>query len=384
MESINYTATCLFGLEKFLGEEIDELGYKRLETIDGRVTFTGDITAVPRCNIRFRYAERLLINLGKFTALTFDELFNGVKNLPLENWIGKNNAFPVKGHSIKSKLFSIPDCQKIIKKAIVERLKSKYNISYFMENEVKYQIEFFILNDIATIMIDTSDVPLHKRGYRQQGGVAPLRETLAAALVKIARPRNGVIFWDPMCGSGTIPIEAVLMMTNTAPGINRNFHSEKYTQIPVSVWKDAREEALSLINDSIDFEVYASDIDPSCINTTNENIYNANKKININKYIKTFTQDALTIETNGRRGTIVCNPPYGERLYSAEQTEKLYRDMGDHFKTLDSWQIYILSSHENFEKLYGKKADKVRKLYNGMIKCNYYQYFKKNDIITDY
>lgn len=368
-----YTATCLFGLEKFVGEDIDTLGYERIDTIDGRVTFKGDINAIPRCNLWFRYAERLFINIGKFNAVTFDELFNGVKNLPFEEWIGRNDAFPVKGHSIKSKLFSIPDCQSIIKKAIVERLKSKYGISYFEETGVKYQIEFFILNDNVTIMIDTSGTALHKRGYRPQAGIAPLRETLAAALVKIARPRDDVLLWDPFCGSGTIPIEAALLMSNTAPGLNRNFISESFPQINRQAWKSTRDEARALIKADTSFETYASDIDDECIEVTKINIKNAGME----KYVKAFKQDALTIKSDGRRGTIVCNPPYGERLFTMEQTEELYSKMGQHFKTLELWQIYIISSHEGFERLYGRRADKVRKLYNGMIKCNYYQYFKR-------
>lgn len=368
-----YTATCLFGLEKFVGEDIDALGYERIETIDGRITFKGDINAIPRCNMWFRYAERLFINIGKFKAESFEELFNNVNRLPFEDWIGRVDAFPVKGHSIKSKLYSIPDCQSIIKKAVVERLKSKYGISYFEETGVKYQIEFFILNDEVTVMIDTSGTALHKRGYRPQAGIAPLRETLAAALVKLARPREDVLLWDPFCGSGTIPLEAALLMTNTAPGLNRNFISESFGQINKQTWKSVRDEARSLINADTKFETYASDIDDECISLTKVNIKNAGME----KHVKTFKQDALTIKSDGRRGTIVCNPPYGERLFTMEQTEELYRKMGNHFQSLDPWQIYVISSHEGFERLYGRRADKVRKLYNGMIKCNYYQYFKR-------
>ena len=372
-KTYTYTATCLFGLEKFVGEDIDKLGYERVETIDGRVTFKGGIDAVPKCNLWFRYAERLFINIGKFTAVTFDELFNNILNLPFEDWIGRADAFPVKGHSIKSRLFSIPDCQSIIKKAIVERLKKKYGISYFEETGTKYQIEFFILNDAVTVMIDTSGTALHKRGYRPQAGIAPLRETLAAALVNIARPRDDVLLWDPFCGSGTIPLEAALIMTNTAPGLNRGFISESFSQVSDKLWLSARDEARSAIKHDSPFEAYASDIEDECIELTKVNIKNAG----LEKHVKAFRQDALTIQTNGRRGTIVCNPPYGERLFTMEQTEELYCKMGQHFKTLEPWQIYVISSHEGFERLYGRRADKSRKLYNGMIKCGYYQYFKR-------
>ena len=375
---LTYVATCLFGLEKFLGEEIDALGYKRISTIDGRVTFSGDLSAVARCNIGMRFAERLYIKLGEFTADTFDALFEGTKALAWENFIGANDAFPVTGHSVKSKLFSIPDCQSIVKKAIVERLKTKYRLSFFPEDNIVYRVEFFILNDVASLMIDTSGTALHKRGYRPASNTAPLRETLAAALVKIARPRDDVLFWDPMCGSGTIAIEAALMQTNRAPGMNRHFDAEGFPQIDTSIWTSAREEAReNIINDS-SFEVYASDIDQGCVDLTRDNI----RRAGVGGTVKAFQRDALDIKTGGRRGTVVCNPPYGERLFSMEQAETLYRNMGRAFSHLDSWQIYVLTSHEGFERLYGRRADKIRKLYNGMIKCNFYQFFKKRDDFT--
>lgn len=374
-EQITYVATCLFGLEKQLGEEIDALGYRRIDTIDGRVTFVGDPAAVARCNMWLRYAERLYIMIGSFEADSFEALFQGTKMLEWERWIGKKDAFPVTGHSIKSKLYSIPDCQSIIKKAIVNRLSSVYGISWFDETGVTYPIEFFILRDRVTLMIDTSGITLHKRGYRLQSNAAPLRETLAAALVSISRPREDVLFWDPMCGSGTIAIEAALKMANIAPGLNRSFAAVQFAQFGRSIWADAREEARSLIKQDCAFEAYASDIDPAAVALTKENC----RRAGVTKWVKAFERDALEIKTGGRRGTIVCNPPYGERLFTMEQTEALYRAMGNHFKTLDAWQIYVLTSHESFERLYGRRADKVRKLYNGMIKCNYYQFFKKQD-----
>lgn len=372
---LTYVATCLFGLEKFLGEEIDALGYKRISTIDGRVTFKGDISAVARCNIGMRFAERLYIKLGEFTADSFDSLFEGTKALPWEDFIGERDSFPVSGHSVKSKLFSIPDCQSIVKKAIVERLKTKYHLSFFPEDGILYKVEFFILNDSASLMIDTSGVALHKRGYRPASNVAPLRETLAAALVKIARPRDDVLFWDPMCGSGTIAIEAAMMQTNRAPGASRAFDAEKFPQIEHEIWKRAREEAHDKIISDSSFEVYASDIDPACVALTRENI----RRAGVGATVKAFERNALEIKTGGRRGTVVCNPPYGERLFSMQQAEELYRNMGRAFTSLDNWQIYVLTSHEGFEKLYGRRADKIRKLYNGMIKCNFYQFFKKRD-----
>ncbi len=365
-------ATCLFGLEKLVGEEIDALGYKRIETIDGRVTFQGDLSAIARCNINFRYAERLYLKLGSFKALSFTELFDGTKSLPWEDWIDKNDEFPVKGHCIKSKLFSVPDCQKIVKKAVVECLKNKYGINWFDETGIKKQIEFFIFNDKADLMIDLSGVPLHKRGYRAASGGAPIRETLAAAMAKIARPREDVLFWDPFCGSATIPIEAAMIMTNTAPNINNSFISEEFKNIPHMFFETARDEANSLIKHDTSFKTFASDIDTEVLKIAKNNI----AKSGMGKYIDCFEKNALDIETGGVRGTVVCNPPYGERLSDADTVFKLYSDMGKAFSKLDRWQIYILTSDEGFEKRYGRRADKIRRLYNGMIRCNYYQFFK--------
>ncbi len=372
MQTYKFVATCLFGLEKLLGEEIDALGYKRLETIDGRVTFEGPIDAIARCNINLRVAERVFILVGQFPAPSFDALFEGTKTLPWDEWILEEDEFPVTGHSVKSKLTSIPDCQKIVKKAIVDSLGAVYGIEHFVEEGAKVRVEFFILNDIATLMIDTSGTPLFKRGYRTESNAAPLRETLAAALVKLSRPRENVLTWDPFCGSGTIPIEAAMLMTNTAPGINREFAAEDFFTLPMDIWSKAREEARDNIIKT-DFEAFGSDIDPKCIEIATANI----KRAGMENNVKVFVRDALKIEKGEHRGTIVCNPPYGERLMDKQSAEKLYREMGKHFKTLEPWQIYIITSHPYFEKFYGKKADKVRKLYNGMIKCNYYQYFKR-------
>ena len=257
---LQLVATCLFGLEHLLGEEIEALGYQKVSTINGRVTFIGDEQAVALSNVFLRYAERVLIKVGSFNATTFDELFEGTRALPWSSFIGRNDAFPVKGHSIKSTLKSIPDCQAIIKKAIVRSLSVPYGISVFPEDEVKMQVEFFILNDEATLMIDTSGDPLHKRGYRRESNAAPIRETLAAALVATSRPREEVLLWDPMCGSGTIAIEAAMMMRNIAPGMRRNFAAENYPFIDKKHFRDAKEEALEGIKDS-GFCAFASDID---------------------------------------------------------------------------------------------------------------------------
>ncbi len=368
---LTLVATCLFGLEHLLGEEIDALGYERISTIDGRVTFAADEEGVALSNVFLRYAERVYIRVGGFHAETFDELFEGTRALPWSAFIGREDAFPVKGHSIKSRLTSIPDCQSIIKKAVVTSLGAVYGITRFPESGVKYQIEFFLLGDEATLMIDTSGVPLHKRGYRREANAAPIRETLAAAIAAISRPREEVLFWDPMCGSGTIAVEAAMLMNRVAPGKNRAFAAEAFPFIGEKFFRLAREEAREGELHS-SFEVYASDIDPAAVELT---IRNA-KQASVNHAIRVFRADCREISAPGRRGTIVTNPPYGERLMTLREVEVLYREMGAHFRSLAPWQVYVITSHEGFERLYGKRADKVRKLYNGMIPCYLYQYFK--------
>lgn len=374
MTKMKFAATCLFGLEKFVGETVDMLGYKRLETIEGRVYFEGDESAVARCNINFRCAEKLFIILDEFDAVTFDALFEGTKAIPWENYIGKNDAFPVKGHCIKSALHSIPDCQKIVKKAIVDRLYKAYKTERLPETETKIQIEFFILRDKAAIMIDTSGAGLYKRGYRQGTNDAPIRETLAAALALIARPRRDVLLWDPLCGSGTIPIEAAMILKNAAPGINREFAAEEFSFIPHHLWEDARREAREAELEC-DFEIWGSDIDPEVIEIAKENA----RRAGVEDCINFFVADVADIDTHGKRGTVVCNPPYGERLMDINEAEKLYRVMGKAMKRLENWQLYIITSDEYFEKHFGRAADKKRKLYNGMLKCNYYQYYKRGN-----
>ncbi len=370
--TIKYTATCLFGLEGLLGAEIDALGYKRTETMDGRISFLGDESACAVCNINLRFAERLYLNLGEFKAYSFEELFQGTNSLAWENYISKYDAFPVRGHAIKSKLFSVPDCQRIIKKAVAKRLGKVYGVETLPETGIKYQIDFFIFKDRASLMIDLSGVPLHKRGYRPETVAAPLRETLAAAVAKIARPREDVLFCDPFCGSGTIAIEAAMQMKNIAPGINRVFASEEFPLFKKEYWDEAREKARdSIITDS-KFEAIASDINPECVRIATESA----KRAGVYDVVTCRCADALKIETEGRRGTIATNPPYGERLLTMKETEALYSSMGTEWKRLDRWQIYVLTSHENFQYLYKRRADKIRKLYNGMIPCNLYQFFK--------
>ena len=371
---LKYTATCLFGLEGLLGTEIDALGYIRTETMDGRITFLGDAAAAAVCNINLRFAERLYLNLGSFHAETFEELFEGTKKIPLEEWIGKEDAFPVRGHAIKSTLFSVPDCQRIIKKAAATRLGKVYGMTQLPETGTKYQIDFFLFKNKLTLMIDLSGVPLHKRGYRPKTVQAPLRETLAAAVAKLARPRENVLFCDPFCGSGTIVIEAAMLMQNIAPGLERTFASQDFPQFPAKLWASARESAKTKAAETkIDFACRASDIDPTAVAIAEE----CAKRAGVDKQIQFFCQDARTLESGGMRGTVATNPPYVERLMTPEEVDTLYRDIGTAWaKNLERWQIYVITSHEAFPKLYGRRADKIRKLYNGMIPCHLYQFFK--------
>ena len=366
-------ATCLFGLEHLLGEEIDALGYERTSTIDGRVTFRGDAEAVALANVFLRYAEHIYIKLGSFRATSFDALFEGVRDLPFEAFIGREDAFPVKGHSINSTLQSIPDCQKIIKKAIATRLTEKYGIRWFPETGITYRVEFFILKDEATLMIDTSGEPLYKRGYRQKTGPAPLRETLAAAMAAISRPREEVLFWDPMCGSGTIAIEAAMLQNNIAPGAHRAFAAEQFPAVGRALFASAREEAADLVTHTA-FEAFASDIDGEMVAAAEANA----RAAGVADTVRVFTADATKITSDGRRGTIVTNPPYGQRLGERRAVETLYREIGVRFRALSPWQVYVITSDQDFEYYYGKKADKKRKLYNGMIPCSLYQFFKND------
>ncbi len=369
-----FVASCLFGMEKFVADDIDMLGYKRIDTIDGRVIFEAPIEAAAMCNVFFRYAERLYILVGEFEAHDFDTLFEGVKSIPWAEYISSDSAFPVKGHAIKSKLFSVPDCQRIIKKAIVEKLKKSYGLSVFPENGAKVQVEFFILKDKASIMIDTSGVGLHKRGYRIEANDAPLRETLAAAMIKLSRPRENVITVDPLCGSGTIAIEAALAVTQTAPGMNRGFAGEQLPFLNKAMWEEARKFATSKIC-PWEGKIFGMDIDPNCIKICNSNAKRAGVESIINFSVSDVRKFKSPID--GARGTIVTNPPYGERMSDRLQSEKLYADMGKAFKlSVPNWQIYVLTCNEMFEKCFGRRADKTRKLYNGMIPCTFYQFFK--------
>ena len=371
-------ATCLFGLEKFVAEDIDALGCRRLETIDGRVLFEGGPEAVARANINLRCAERVLIRLGAFRADSFDALFEGTKALPWESFVGRDGAFPVKGHTVKSRLVSIPDCQRIVKKAVADRLSSVYGLARLPETGVKHQIEFFILNDEASLMIDTSGAPLHKRGYRTESNEAPIRETLAAAMVRMSRPREDVLLADPFCGSGTIAIEAAMLADGVAPGLHRTFAGESFAFLPADVWRDAREEAQSSRRES-GMRIYGSDVAPACVELSRANA----RRAGVASRITFACADARAFASPepGARGTIVTNPPYGERLGDLASSRKLAEAFGRALReNVPFWQIYIISADEDFARYFGRRPDKVRKLYNGMLRCSYFQFFKKTTI----
>jgi len=371
MSKIEFIASTLFGVEAITARELKELGYKDITAENGKVTFAGDEMALCRSNLWIRTAERIYVKIGEFTATTFEELFEGTKALPWEDWIPEDGRFPVEGYSIKSKLFSVSDCQAIVKKAVVERLKKKYKKEWFEEKGATYKIKFSLMKDKVTLMIDTSGDGLHKRGYRVISNEAPLRETLAAAMTMLSfwKPDRPLI--DPFCGSGTIPIEAAMIGINLAPGLKRQFVSEKWWRISNKLWKEAREEAVGAIKKDITLNIKGYDIDENAIKLSKDNA----RKAGVEKYI-TFENISLKdLKTDDKYGVIICNPPYGERMGELKEVEKLYKEMGKVFKKLDTWSFYILTSHERFEKLFGREASKKRKLYNGMLKAYYYQYY---------
>ena len=369
--NVTFCTPCHFGLEGIVADEMRRLNLKNVRAENGRVRFEGDETDLAKASVNLRCAERILIEVGSFEALTFDQLFEGVKALPLEDFIPVNAAFPVKGYSITSKLFSISDCQSIIKKAVVTRLSQKYGISWFPEDGETVRIQFSIMNDIATIYLDTSGDGLHKRGYRPAHVAAPLSETLAAAMVILSRYRGKDDFCDPFCGSGTIAIEAALMAKNRAPGLKRSFAAEEWSCINRKVWRDAREEAPTKEYNG-DYRIFASDIDPEAVEIAKKNAALAG----VSDIVHFEQGDATKFSRKTERGVIVTNPPYGERIMEKNEAEVLYSEFGKAFSASENWNLYLLSSHTEFERTFGKTADKKRKLYNGMIKCDLYMYQK--------
>jgi putative N6-adenine-specific DNA methylase len=373
MANYDLIATSAMGLEALVAKEVRELGYE-CQVDNGRILFQGDEKAIAKSNLWLRTADRVRLKIGEFKATTFDELFEKTKALPWEKFLPENAEFPVSGKSVKSKLFSVSDCQSIVKKAIVERMKKHYKKEgWFEENGPLFKIEVALHKDIALLTIDTSGSGLHKRGYRMAQGEAPIKETLAAALVMLTNWTPDRPFVDPFCGSGTIPIEAALMGQNIAPGFNREFVSENWPWIPSSVWDEVRLEAEDLANYDQPLDITGSDIDHRLVKIAQENAFEAG----LGDLISFKQMRVQDFTTPKQYGVIVGNPPYGERLGEKGAVQKMYHEMGQAFADLETWSVYILTSDEEFETHYGKKTTKKRKLFNGFIKTDYYQYWGK-------
>lgn len=372
MEKLELIAPCHFGLESVLKREIQDLGYEISSVEDGRVSFWGDAQAICDANVFLRTAERILLKVGSFKAETFDELFEKTKALPWENYIPKNGKFWVaKAASVKSKLFSPSDIQSIMKKAMVERLKMKYKIQWFAEDGASYPVRVFLMKDIVTIGIDTTGISLHKRGYRQMTVKAPITETLAASLIMLTPWKKDRILVDPFCGSGTFPIEAAMIAANIAPGMNRSFTAESWGNIiPKRAWYDAVDEANDLVDTNIDVDIQGYDLNPDAVKAARQNAKDAGVDHRIH-----FQERAVKDLRHPKKyGFIITNPPYGERLEEKRDLPALYREFGESFKRLDTWSAYMITSYEEAEKYFGRKADKNRKIYNGMLKTYFYQF----------
>ncbi len=369
---IDFCVPCLLGLEGLIADELRAMDAEDVRAENGRVLFSGDEYLLARANIRSRFAERILVLVGSFEAHSFEDLFQGTKALPWEDWIGKCDLFPVKGYSLNSDLFSVSDCQAIIKKAVVERLKTKYKIPWFEETGSLYQLQFSIMKNRASLYIDTSGRGLHKRGYRPAANAAPLKETLAAALCEISHLRHYHQLYDPMCGSGTILIEGALMALNIAPGLYRRFTAETWAQTPPEIWQRERAAAAELRRRDVDFRAFGSDIDPEAIRIARENAHRAG----VDKYVTFEVWDLKDFEPQTEKATVIVNPPYGERLGELRDARALYRLMGEKFMPAKGRSYTVITADEDFEKYFGRKADKRRKLYNGMIRCQAYMYFK--------
>ena len=369
MRNMEFSVPCLFGLEGLAGDELRRMNCENVRVENGRVLFSGDETAMAKANIGLRTGERVLILLADFQAKTFEELFQGVYRANLEDYIPKDGAFPVKGHCLNSQLMSVPDCQAIVKKAASRRLGEKYGVSWLPETGVKYQLQFSLMNDRVQLYLDTSGPGLHKRGYRANGNDAPLRETLAAAMVTLTHYRGREFLWDPFCGSGTIPIEAALIARNQAPGMYRRFSAEAFSWVDPKIWGEVRTEFRDKEFKG-SYRILGSDNDPKCISLSMANA----RKAGVDKLITFQDGDATKMSLPTDSGILICNPPYGQRMLEQQSAQRLYAALGRHLKYADGWKKYIITSEPEFEHYFGKRADKKRKLYNGMIKCDYYMY----------
>ncbi|HBR03850.1 MAG TPA: RNA methyltransferase [Ruminiclostridium sp.] len=373
MKKLRLFATAAFGVESVVARELKHLGYEDTVTDNGRIFFDGDMDAICRANLWLRAAGRVHVLMGEFTANTFDELFEKTKAIPWEEWLPKDVEFPVTGGCVKSTLMSISDCQSIIKKAIVERLKKVYGIEIFPETGPRYRVDFNILKDQVTLSIDTSGSGLHKRGYRSLAYTAPIKETLASALILISHWSPGRFLIDPLCGSGTIPIEAALMAKNKAPGLDRDFDCQEWPNIPKETWYRALNEARDLMKPkpSGDVLIQGYDINPEAVSMAN---YHA-RQAGVADLVHIQTRDVRELSSKVKYGFIITNPPYGQRIGEKKENNRLYENMGKSFERLSTWSYYIINADSDFEKFFGRKADKNRKLYNGGLLCYYYQYF---------
>ncbi|MGO4886451.1 class I SAM-dependent RNA methyltransferase [Anaerobacillus sp. MEB173] len=371
MGKITLIATAAMGIEALVAREVRALGYENVTVDNGKITYEAEESAICRSNLWLRTADRVKLKVGEFKATTFDELFEKTKALPWGQFIPENGEFPVIGKSVKSKLFSVSDCQAIVKKAVVDSLKKTYHRSWFDEDGPLFRIEVALHKDIATLTIDTSGSGLHKRGYRYLHSEAPLKETMAATLIMLTNWTPDRPFADPFCGSGTLPIEAALIGQNIAPGFNRDFASHGWDWIGQANWDKAMEEAEDLAKYDQPLEIYGSDIDHKMVDLAKNNAMEAG----LGEIIKFKQMQVKDFTTKSKYGCLIGNPPYGERLGEVKEVEQMYRDMGRTFAHLDTWSIYMLTSHPDFEELYGKKATKKRKLFNGNIRTDYYQFF---------
>ena len=370
MSELQFVVPTLFGLEGICADEARRLGLPEVRAENGRVLCTGTEADLPRLNLNLRTGERVLLLLGTFPARDFDALFEGTKALPWERFIPRDGQFPVKGHSLNSALRSVPACQSIVKKAIAARLGAEYGLNTLPETGALYQVQFAIMGDEAALMLDTSGPGLHKRGYRAQGVAAPLRETLAAGLVLLSRYKGRDPLCDPFCGSGTIPIEAALIAKNRAPGLSRSFPAQRWAWLEKKYWMSAADEAMDKEFDG-DYEIWGGDIDPEAVALARHNAQLAE----VDDVVRFDVDDATRFHWGGLYGRVVTNPPYGERVMERREAEDLYRAFGRAWDKLpESWKLYLLSSHTEFERTFGKRADKKRKLYNGMLKCDLFMY----------
>lgn len=371
MKKLDLIATTTFGLEAVARRELEALGYDNIKVENGRVIFEGSEEDIAKANIWLRTAERVFVRLGEFKALSFEELFDRTKELPWDEWLTEDANFIVEGKSVNSKLYSISDCQRIVEKAVVEKLKTRYKRDWFDKTGPRYTIEVSILKDVASLTIDTSGEGLHKRGYRDRAGDAPIKETLAAAMILLSYWNKDRVLFDPFCGSGTIPIEAAMIGRNIAPGLDRSFDAEEWPRVKKEYWAEARKEAFSLIDNDSKLHILGSDTDKRSILRARDNAAN----LGLEDDIAFFMKDMRDVDLHDDYGVVITNPPYGERIGEREEVHALYKDFGEKFRALDSWSIYLITSEEKFEDLYGKKASRKRKLYNGRIKVDYYQYY---------